>query len=113
MHQRGLMSWLQVPAMDDPVDRRNAPILQVALLVLGTTPPLLWLYRIATGIPWRPDETLSLAISLMISALALWSVVLIRRARFQHAIRQLMVVVAALTIVSHAASGLSVHMFEM
>lgn len=107
------MTWFQVPAIDDPVDRRNAPVLQVALLVLGTTPPLLWLYRIATGIPWRPDETLSLAISLMISALALWSVVLIRRARFQHAIRQLMVVVAALTIVSHAASGLSVHMFEM
>lgn len=107
------MSWLQVPAIDDPVDRRNAPILQVALLVLGTIPPLLWLYRIGTGIPWRPGETLSLAISLMISALALWSVVLIRRARFQRAIRQLMVVVAALTIVSHAANGLSVHVFQM
>lgn len=107
------MSWFQVPAIDDPVDRRNAPILQVALLVLGTIPPLLWLYRMGTGIPWRPGETLSLAISLVISALALWSVVLIRRARFQRAIRQLMFVVAALTIVSHAVNGMSVHVFQM
>ncbi len=113
MQQRALMSWFEVPAIDDPVDRRNAPILQMALLVLGTIPPLLWLYRIGTGIPWRPGETLSLAISLMISALALWSVAQIRRGMFQRAIRRLMVVVAALTIVSHAANGLSVHVFEM
>lgn len=113
MSPRRLMPWLEVPAIADPVDRRNAPILQVALLVLGTMPPLLWLYRITTGIPWRPGETLSLVISLMISALALWSVVLIRRALFQRAIRQLMLIVAALTVVSHAANGLSVHVFEM
>src|SRR5690606_36161453 len=92
MSLRRLMPWLEVPAIADPVDRRNAPILQVALLVLGTMPPLLWLYRITTGIPWRPGETLSLVISLMISALALWSVVLIRRALFQRAIRQLMLI---------------------
>src|SRR5690606_30158722 len=113
MSPRRLMPWLEVPAIADPVDRRNAPIRQVALLVLGTMPPLLWLYRITTGIPWRPGDTLSLVISLMISALALWSVVLIRRALFQRAIRQLMLIVAALTVVSHAANGLSVHVFEM
>jgi hypothetical protein len=39
------MSWLEAPAIADPVDRRNARILHVALLVLGTMPPLLWLYR--------------------------------------------------------------------
>ncbi|MGJ4729673.1 sensor histidine kinase [Luteimonas sp. SDU101] len=106
--------WLHVPGIIDPVDRRNAPILQLALLALGTAPPLLWLYRIfGTDIAWRPGETLSLLISLLISALALWSVLLIRRKRFQRAIRQLMAIVALLTIASHAANGLAAHMFEM
>jgi hypothetical protein len=52
--------WLQLTAIDDPVDRRNAPMLQVILLALGTLPPMLWLYRIfGTQISWRPGETVS------------------------------------------------------
>jgi len=114
MSRRALIAWFQVPGITNPVDRRNAPMLQAALLVLGVMPPLLWLYRVVgTDIPWRPGETLSLSVSLLISALALWSVVLIRRNLFQRAIRQLMAFVALLTIVSHAANGLSAHMFEM
>lgn len=114
MQLSALRNWLHVPGIADPVDRRNAPMLQVALLVLGVMPPLLWLYRVvATDIPWRQGETLSLVISVLISALALWSVVLIRRHRFQRAIRRLMAVVALLTIVSHAVNGLSAHVFEM
>lgn len=114
MRLNTFIAWLQVPGITDPVDRRNAPMLQVALLVLGVMPPVLWLYRIVgTEIPWRPGETLSLSVSLLISVLALWSVVLIRRNLFQRAIRQLMAIVAVLTIVSHAVNGLSAHMFEM
>lgn len=114
MRPNVLTAWLQVPGIVDPVDRRNAPMLQVALLALGVMPPLLWLYRIlGTGIPWRPGETVSLTVSLAISALALWSVVSIRRRRFQRAIRLFMAVVAALTIASHALTGLSAHTFEM
>ncbi|WP_202839339.1 sensor histidine kinase [Luteimonas saliphila] len=106
--------WLQVPAIADPVDRRNAPMLQLILLALGTLPPALWLYRIfGTQIPWRAGETVSLSASLLISGIALWSVVLIRRGRFQWAIRQLMVLVAIILVVSYALSGLGAHMFEM
>ncbi|WP_187471066.1 sensor histidine kinase [Luteimonas viscosa] len=106
--------WLQVPAIADPVDRRNAPMLQVILLALGTLPPALWLYRIlGTDIAWRPGETVSLSASLLISGIALWSVVLIRRGRFQWAIRQLMTLVAVILVGSYALSGLGAHMFEM
>lgn len=106
--------WLQVTGIDDPVDRRNAPMLQIVLLALGTLPPMLWLYRIfGTQIPWRPGETVSLSASLLISAIALWSVALIRRGRFQWAIRQLMVLVAVVLVVSYALSGLGAHLFEM
>jgi signal transduction histidine kinase len=106
--------WLQVPRIADPVDRRNAPMLQLVLLALGTLPPALWLYRIfGTQIPWRAGETVSLSASLLISAIALWPVVLIRRGRFQWAIRQLMVLVAVILVASYALSGLGAHIFEM
>lgn len=110
----GIAHWLRIPEIADPVDRRNAPMLQVVLLALGTSSPVLWLYRIfATGIPWRPGETVSLSASLLISGIALWSVVLIRRGRFQWAIRQLMALVAVILVSSYALGGLASHTFEM
>jgi hypothetical protein len=51
--------------------------------------------------------------SLLISAIALWSVALIRRGRFQWAIGQLMLLVAVILMVSYAVSGLGAHLFEM
>ncbi|WP_165967388.1 sensor histidine kinase [Luteimonas aestuarii] len=86
----------------------------MVLLALGTLPPVLWLYRIfGTQIPWRPGETVSLSASLLISSIALWSVMLIRRGRFQWAIRQLMLLVAVILVVSYALTGLGAHVFEM
>lgn len=106
--------WLHIPQIADPVDRRNAPVLQVMLLALGVFPPLLWLYRIfGTDIPWRPGETISLSASLAISGVALWCLRLARQGKFQSAIRKLMVVVAIITVASHAISGLAAHIFEM
>lgn len=108
-----LTRWLDVPRIQDPVDRRNAPMLQVVLGLLGAIPPLLWAYRVfGTPLPWRPGETASLITSLLISAIAIWSLVLIRRGRFQWAIRQLMVVVAAMMLVSYASAGLLANTHE-
>ncbi|NYZ62400.1 ATP-binding protein [Luteimonas deserti] len=105
--------WLDVPRIQDPVDRRNAPMLQVVLGLLASIPPLLWAYRVfGSGLAWRPGETASLVTSLVISAIALWSLVLIRRGRFQWAIRQMLVVVAAMMLVSYAMAGLMSHTFE-
>ncbi|KLI97423.1 hypothetical protein WQ56_17095 [Luteimonas sp. FCS-9] len=102
-----------MPAIADPVDRRNAPMLQVVLALLGVAPPLLWLYRaLVSDLAWRPGETASLLTSLAISAIALWSLALIRRGRFQWAIRQLMVVVALLMIAAYAGAGLMAQTFE-
>lgn len=104
---------LDVPAIVDPVDRRNAPMLQVVLGLLAALPPLLWAYRtFGSDLPWRPGETASLLTSLIISAIAAWSLVLIRRGRFQWAIRQMLVVVAAMMLVSYAMAGLKSQTFE-
>lgn len=109
----GTARWLDVPAIANPVDRRNAPMLQIVLGLLATLPPLLWCYRVfGSDLPWRPGETASLVTSLVISALALWSLVLIRRGRFQWAVRQMLIVVAAMMVVSYAMAGLISHTFE-
>lgn len=110
---RALARWLaRVPATD-PVDRRNAPMLQILLLLLASLPPLMWAYRLlATDIPWRPGETLSLASSLTLSALAAFSVYLIRRGRVQWAVRQLMVVVAAVMMLSYLGNGFDANRYE-
>ncbi len=110
---RASARWLAQVPIADPVDRRNAPMLQIVLLLLGGLPPLMWLYRLlAIDLPWRPGETVSLMMSLTLSVLALFSLALIRRGRFQWAIRQLLVVAALLTFASYLDSGMAANRFE-
>ncbi|NLB58410.1 MAG: hypothetical protein GX805_08115 [Gammaproteobacteria bacterium] len=106
--------WLQQVPIADPVDRRNAPMLQLVLLLIAIPVPLLWLYRIlGTDIAWRPGETLSLATSLFLSLIALFCFALVRRGRFQWAIRQLLVLAAAVLLLTYASQGMSAHVFEL
>lgn len=110
---RGAQGWLWRAPVADPVDRRNAPMLQVVLLLLGLAPPLLWAYRaLLSGIPWRAGETASMLMSLSVSAFALFGVALIRRGRFQWAIRQTLALVALVMILSHALEGSSRQGYE-
>ncbi|MBO9664181.1 ATP-binding protein [Dokdonella sp.] len=109
----GPAGWLWRAPIADPVDRRNAPMLQVVLLILGSLPPLLWAYRILlSGIPWRAEETASVIMSLSVSAFALFGVALIRRGRFQWAIRQTLALLALVMILSYALEGTSRQGYE-
>lgn len=109
----GFSGWLWRAPVADPVDRRNAPMLQVVLLILGWLPPLMWAYRIVlSGIPWRAAETASLVMSLSVSSFALFGVALIRRGRFQWAIRQTLALIAIVMILSHALDGSSRQGYE-
>jgi hypothetical protein len=36
------MGWLSRVPIDDPIDRRNAPTMQLLFLVFGTTLPISW-----------------------------------------------------------------------
>lgn len=108
-----LAGWLHDVPIEDPVDRRNAPMLQIVLLILGALPPLMWLYRVfALDVPWRPGETVSLITSLLISAVALFCFGLIRKGRFQWAVRQLLVVVAVMLVLAYASSGVNRQSYE-
>lgn len=109
---QAVSAWLSRVPVVDPVDRRNAPMLQIVLLMLGSLPPLAWAYRLSSGIPWRPGETLSLSLSLALSGLAIFSFVLIRRGRLQWAVRQLMAVVALIVMLSYVGNGFDANRFE-
>jgi signal transduction histidine kinase len=110
---RGLAGWLSRVPVKDPVDRRNAPMLQLVLLMLGSLPPLAWAYRIFVApAPWRPGETFSLMLSLLLSALAVFSVILIRRGRFQWAVRQFMALVAVVMMLSYVGNGFDANRYE-
>ncbi|MFC4729036.1 sensor histidine kinase [Coralloluteibacterium thermophilus] len=106
------LAWLRRVPATDPVDRRNAPVLQAILLILAVFPPPLWLYRIvAVDRPWAPWETTSLLTSLAVSAFAVFNVVLIRRGRVQWAVRQLLVVIALAQLATYV-NGFNSHRYE-
>jgi signal transduction histidine kinase len=107
------LRWLRAVPIADPVDLRNAPMFQVVLLLFGSLPVAAWLYRaIAVPVPWRPGELTSLALSLLFSAVALLSVVLIRYGRFRWAAYQTLCVFAISVLASYAASGFGGQRFE-
>lgn len=109
----GVRGWLANVPVADPVDRRNAPMLQVILLLLGTTPALMWLYRVvAVDIPWRPGEVQGMLLGLATCAVALFGVLLIRRGRFQWAIRQMLALIAVSMIYAYATQGSRPQMLE-
>ena len=63
--------WLRNVPVADPVDLRNAPMLQLVLLLLGGLPPLAWAYRaFAMDVPWREGEVGSMALSLLLTIIA-------------------------------------------
>jgi signal transduction histidine kinase len=106
-------SWLARVPVADAVDRRNAPMLQIVLLLLASLPPLMWAYRIfLSPLPWRAGEAASLAMSLFLSAIAVVSFVLIRRGRFRPATRLLLGVVMLLMLLSYADAGYSAQEYE-
>ena len=110
---RALRGRLQdVPVADD-VDRRNAPTLQIVLLMLAALPSAAWLYRAAfSGLPWRQGEFGAMLMSLALCAIAVSCFVLIRRGRFQFAVRLLLVAVAATLMDAYATQGFGANRYE-
>lgn len=109
----GKAEWLARIPIQNPVDRRNAPMLELLLVLLALLPPVAWIYRwLMVSIPWRPGETVSLLSSMALSALAIFSLALIRRGRFQWAVRQLLVVVGLAMLVGYLGGGFQANRFE-
>ncbi len=106
--------WLSDIPVDDPVDRRNAPFLQVLLLFLGVFIPLnksLFLYAVLSG-RWSGDLPgwTALATDLTTDVLmtsAAWTCVwLIRRGRFRHGVHLFLGVVMLSMAIIYISTGM-------
>ncbi|HEX7803320.1 MAG TPA: ATP-binding protein [Pseudoxanthomonas sp.] len=80
-------NWLRSAPIADPVDRRNAPVMQLLLLCYGLLLPLNWVWRIvARGALPTEGRMIILLMDVVVVALAWISIVMIRRGRFRPAI---------------------------
>lgn len=105
--------WLRSVPVADPVDRRNAPFLQILLLFFGIFVPInkaLFLYAIATG-QFPPPDTVRLVADLLTDALlvvsawlALW---LIRKGRFRRGVAVFVSVACLCVGIAYASIGLT------
>lgn len=82
-----VQNWLRSAPIADPVDRRNAPVMQLLLLCYGLLLPLNWVWRIlARGALPTEGRMIVLLMDVVIVALAWVSIAMIRRGRFRPAI---------------------------
>jgi signal transduction histidine kinase len=86
MWNRGLI-WLRSAPISDPVDRRNAPVMQLLLLCYGVLLPLNWAWRIfARGALPDDGRMVILLMDVAVVALAWAGIALIRRGRLRPAV---------------------------
>ncbi|GAB3349462.1 sensor histidine kinase [Lysobacter tyrosinilyticus] len=81
-----IREWLANAPITDPVDRRNAPVMQLLLLFYGLLLPANWAWRLASGGEINEARMLIFAIDMLIAAMAWVSIAMIRRGRFRPAI---------------------------
>lgn len=102
-----LSRWLKPARIVDAVDRRNAPMMQIILLLIGVLPPLAWAHRLIW--PSRPvvsAELVAMVMSLLLSAMAWGCLILIQRGRFQLAVRAFLTVALLNMLIAFAATGM-------
>lgn len=99
-----LWRWLERVPVDDPVDRRNAPVMQLLFLFLSVSIPLLWGYQtLRFGIP--RGGMLAMGCALVTAGVTMAGVAWIRRGHFQRAIRAYLATLLLTLLVTHLDSG--------
>lgn len=111
---RPLLRWLHKPPITDPVDQRNAPMVQLLMLMLGVLPTLLWGYRaLLSDAAWREGEFSSMLVSLGLAGCALVAFVLVRRGSFKPAVRLLLAAIALSMMISALRNGTHLGQHEL
>jgi len=101
-----LVSWLRGAPVGDEVDRRNAPTMQLLLILIGCAVPLNAAYYVfIVGLEFRPGWAVDLGTDVAISLMAWVSVALIRRGRFRLAIMLFLATTLASAGAAYATAG--------
>jgi len=110
---RAMTGWLERVPIADPVDRRNAPVMQVLMMFIGCVVPLNSMYYVfIVGLEHRPGWIVDLGTDLLITAMAWASFVLIRRGRFRLAIVLFLATVLASAGAAYATAGFQVSLTD-
>jgi len=110
---RAVREWLAKAPVSDPVDRLNAPFMQVLLIAVGLVIVLVRLYaagvepQLALLAMQDVRQAIDLGTDVVIAVSAWIGVVLIRRGRFRLGIRQFLAVVLLSAAAAYAATGYS------
>ncbi len=98
------LHWLHDVPISDPVDRRNAPAMQVLFLFMGIATPVLWGYHVAfVGMP--TGGTLAMVMSLTLAMTELFAVRMIRLGHFRSAVRLYLVTALIAMLADYLLGG--------
>ncbi|MFC4765114.1 sensor histidine kinase [Dyella koreensis] len=105
--------WLERAPVSDPVDRRNAVVMQLVLLFIGLMLPINWAYHLlVVGMSkWRGRDLL-LAADMATAVAALVAFFLIRTGRFRLAIQLFLAVMLLGLLADSTAIGFTTLMFD-
>lgn len=108
---RSAAAWLSRIPVADPVDRRNAAVIQALLLFLAITIPATMAFGLAVtwpalrgNVPWQMVVSISFSLGIaVVAAVGVWK---IRRGVFRPAVRAILAVFLLMLAVNAAANGL-------
>lgn len=103
--------WLRNVPIHDALDRRNAPIMQMLLLIVGTTLPLNWV-RHLTALRVPTEWIHVMVADMVVSACALIGVIAIRRGHMQPAVKAFVIALLAGLLVGYSSLGFEKHMVD-
>ena len=111
---RRLAAWLRRVPIADPVDRRNAPALQVLLLFLGIEIPLNKGYHLLSGhvSMTGPRLFVDLGTDVAIAGAAFFAVWMIRRGRLRQGIAAFLTILMSCAVAANIAFGYQLQAFD-
>jgi signal transduction histidine kinase len=110
---RAMTGWLERVPVADPVDRRNAPVMQVLMMFIGCVVPLNSAYYIfIVGLEHRPGWIVDLGTDMIITVMAWVSLGMIRHGRFRAAIMLFLATVLASASAAYATAGFQVSLTD-
>lgn len=106
-----LLSWLQSAPIDDPIDRRNAPVMQLLLLFYGVMLPANWVWHIVTG-GLGAHARVVLVVDMVVAAMSWVGIRLIRRGRFRPAVKLFIGLLIGALAITFALAGVQAQLID-
>lgn len=106
-----LTDWLRSAPVQDPIDRRNAPAMQLLLLFYGVMLPANWAWHISTS-GFRPMVQAVFAVDMVVAAMSWVGIWLIRHGRFRPAVKLFIGMLLLAMAITFALAGVQSQLID-